>query len=147
VLIEQNLKEVIPAISNVVVIGEKRKYLSCLVTLKSEVDADGLPTQRFAGDTLELVQRAKSTASTIDEAIACPKVKAKIEGDIKRANEKAISRAQYIRKFHLLSGDFTQEGGELTPTMKLKRNVVNDKYSKEIASMYPEDDNLPLSKL
>jgi len=49
---------------------------------------------------------------------------------------RAVSQAQKIQKFLILSNDLSVPGGELGPTLKLKRNVVNEKYSKQIESMY-----------
>ena len=52
-------------------------------------------------------------------------------------NEK-LARVQTIKKFIVVPNEFTIDGGELTPTMKVKRKVVNEKYKREIASMYPD---------
>lgn len=53
------------------------------------------------------------------------------------ANQKAISNAQKVQKYVILKNDFTVETGELTPTLKVKRKIVNQKYETEINSMYP----------
>ena len=52
-----------------------------------------------------------------------------------RAN-RAVSRAEQIRKFRILPGDFSEEGGELTPTLKVKRPIVYDRYATEIRKLY-----------
>ena len=127
-------------VSNAVVIGDKKKYLACLLTLRSEPDADGRPTNVPAGPTQAMLAQVGSSAQTIEEATACPKVREYVEQGIGHSNTRAISRAQHIRKWVLLPGDFTLEGGELTPTMKLKRRTVNEKYAAEISSMYPDED-------
>lgn len=144
VLIEEVIKEEIPAISNAVVIGDKMKYLSCLLTLRSEPDANGQPTDEPAGPTQDLISQAGSSARTIQHAIECPKIHQIIDQAMGRVNARAISRAQHVRKWTLLSGDFTLEGGELTPTMKLKRRTVNEKYSSNITAMYPDEDHQSL---
>ena len=59
-----------------------------------------------------------------------------IQKCVDEANSKSVSRAAHIKKFVLLSGDFSQDGGELTPTMKLKRKVTEQKYSQQIEDMY-----------
>ena len=59
-----------------------------------------------------------------------------IESAIKYVNGKAISRAQQIRKWSLIEGDFSVNGGELTPTLKLKRKAVEGKYKNTIEMLY-----------
>lgn len=51
-------------------------------------------------------------------------------------NKKSVSKAAYIKKTMLIPMDFSQPGGELTPTMKLKRKVTEKKYAKEIQEIY-----------
>jgi len=139
VLIESAIKAAIPAVSNAVVIGDKRKYLSVLLSLKCEVDpSNGVPTDKLAAEALALVQAVGSQATTVSFAIKCQKVKAAIQKGIDKVNKGATSRAQYIRKWTFIGSDFSQAGGELTPTMKLKRRVVNEKYSDQIEAMYTE---------
>lgn len=55
---------------------------------------------------------------------------------LKKANEKAISRAQFVQDYHLMPEEFTVENGLLTPTLKLKRKEVVKKYEAEIGKMY-----------
>lgn len=59
---------------------------------------------------------------------------------MKAANKKTTSNAQIVQKWKLLPADFTERGGELTPTMKLKRSVAAEKYSKLIEELYAEDE-------
>ena len=61
-----------------------------------------------------------------------------VQDAINAANVKAVSRAQTIKKFTILPGDFSIPGGELTPTMKLKRPVINKKYADYINALYGE---------
>lgn len=61
---------------------------------------------------------------------------------IDRANEKAISKAQRIIKFHILNDEFSIANGVLTPTLKVKRKEVYKKFNKEIESMYSGDAKL-----
>ena len=66
--------------------------------------------------------------ATTDEAVAEPKVSEYIKKCIEATNKKSVSRAAHIRKFKLLPDDFSIPGGELTPTLKLKRKVTEKKY-------------------
>ena len=67
-----------------------------------------------------------------------PDLTAEIDAAVKTAN-KAVSKAEAIRKFRILPVDFTVETGELTPTLKVKRNVVADKFAAEIEALYAKD--------
>jgi len=59
-----------------------------------------------------------------------------INEGIEVANTKAISRAQRIQRFTILPLELSIDGGELTPTMKLKRKIINEKYKAAIESLY-----------
>ena len=67
-----------------------------------------------------------------------PDLVAEVEAAVKQANQ-AVSHAESIRKFRILPVDFTEDTGELTPTMKVKRNVVAEKFASEIEAIYSED--------
>lgn len=137
VLIEEEMKAAMPAVSNCMVIGDKRKFLSMLVCLQVEIDTEtGVPSNKLTGHALDTSKEIGSKATTTDEARDCEKWQKYINDGVAVANGKATSRAQKIGKWTLLSTDFTEPGGELTPTLKLKRSVAADKYSKEIEAMY-----------
>ncbi len=61
-----------------------------------------------------------------------------IESALKRVNENAVSNAQKVQKYVLAESDFSVAGGELGPTLKLKRSVVLEKYQDEIEALYAE---------
>lgn len=148
VLIEETLKAKAPAISNAMLIGDKRKFLTCLVSLKTEPDAEGNPTNKLFGPALELAKSVKSKARTVEEAVQDPKIIAAIQHAVDKANKLATSRAQRISKWTFITTDFSIAGGELTPTMKLKRRVVAAMYSDVIEAFYADDATAPLpSKL
>jgi long-subunit acyl-CoA synthetase (AMP-forming) len=79
--------------------------------------------------------QAGSKAATSVEAAACPQFKAYLQAQVDQINT-TLPRAWGIKKFVILPEELSIEGGELTPTMKLKRRVVNTKYAEEIESMY-----------
>ena len=62
-------------------------------------------------------------------------VRASIQAHLDQVNQK-FARVEQVKKFEILPQDLSQEGGELTPTMKIKRNVVAEKYAGEIDSLY-----------
>ncbi len=112
----------IPAIAQVSIIGNGRKFLSALLTLDPEKIADE-------------VKLAGSPATDVTGAAACPKFHAYIQQQVEEVN-KTLARVQTVKKFTILTNEFTIEGGELTPTMKMKRRVVGKKYADQIESMY-----------
>mmetsp|Transcript_14588 Transcript_14588/g.35015 ORF Transcript_14588/g.35015 Transcript_14588/m.35015 type:complete len:300 (-) Transcript_14588:127-1026(-) len=136
VLIEEHLKEAMPAISSAMVIGDKRKFLTVLITLHVEIDEEGVPTNKLTGSALEIGKEISSVATTSSEARDDYKWKKYIEEGIKKANTKATSNAQKVQKFYIIDGDFSEKGTELTPTLKLKRKVTAAKYDEQIESMY-----------
>jgi long-chain acyl-CoA synthetase len=107
--IEAGIKES-PLVSEAVVIGDRRKYLVALVTL--------------------------------DDVVAAGRDRASISADIQRtidAVNAKLARVEQVKKFTILSRQFTIENGELTPTLKIKRKVVNQNFSSEIEAMYVEE--------
>ncbi len=113
-----------PLIGQVVAIGDKKKFISALVTL----DPDAI--QQWA------VEKGMGDKS-VEELAADPTVRQVIEAEIMERN-KQLASYESIKTFHIVPRDFTIEGGELTPTMKVKRKVVTARYQAEIDAMYPE---------
>ena len=141
VLIENEMKSAMVAISNVMVIGDKRKYLSMLVSLKSEIDLETMvPTDKLAADSLFVGSQIGSSAKTVSEAAKDPLWAKYITDGMKTANSKTTSNAQIVQKWRLLPVDFCEKNGELTPTLKLKRNVVAEKQAALIDSIYADDE-------
>ena len=136
VLIEEAMKDAMPALSNCMVIGDKRKFLSILFCLQVELEENGEATNKLRGVALDTSKEIGSDAITTDEAKKCDAWKKYFDEGMATANKKAISRAQRVSKWVLLDTDFTEPGGELTPTMKLKRSVAVEKYKSEIEGIY-----------
>ena len=138
VLIEDAMKEAMPALSNVMVVGDRQKYLTMLITLKTDPDKDGTPTNVLSKTSLATGPQA-SKATTTTEAQQCDHWKAYFDAGMKKANSKSISNAAVIQKWALIEKDFSMAEGELTPTMKLKRNVATEKNIKVIMGLYGTD--------
>lgn len=139
VLIENELKKAMPAVSNVMVIGDKRKFLTFLISLKTEVNLEtGAPTDKLTGDALDTSKEIGSSATTLTEAATDAKWQDYVNAGMKVANNNTTSAAQKVQKFAWLPKDFSELEGDLTPTLKLKRSVVSKKYVTLIDSIYGE---------
>lgn len=136
VLIEDCLKDAMPALSNAMVIGDKRKFLTVLLCLQVEVDEEGVASNKLTATALETCKEIGSKATTTQEARECDKWKAYFDEGLKKANAKSTSNAQKVGKWALLDTDFTERGNELTPTLKLKRSVAAEKYHDIIEALY-----------
>ena len=120
-LVEAQLKT-IKGVALAAVIGDRRNYLSAILTLDPEI----------------VHQQAAVLGSPAEDAEAaakCPVFRKFFESEVERVNEKLAS-FEGIKRFMVLPEPFSIEGGELTPTMKLKRRVVNEKYAREIDELY-----------
>ena len=137
--IEDKIKFACPLISNVMLIGDKRKFLSVLVTLRSVINPDTLiPTNDIDPACRQVLSKAGVNSMNVKEVSKEDSVKQLIQGAIDSYNKSAVSNAQRVQKFIILSTDFSVPGGELTETQKLKRRIVLEKYSEQIESMYSE---------
>ncbi|KAK4318096.1 hypothetical protein Pmani_010879 [Petrolisthes manimaculis] len=139
VLLEDNLKAELPCLSNSMIIGDKRKFLSVLITLKTNVNLDsGEPLDSLTPSCVDWCRSVGSQAKTIQDVLAGPDVNVMraIQDGIDRANKIAPSNAQRLQKWTILPRDFSVPGGELGPTMKLKRPVVTQKYCETIERFY-----------
>jgi long-chain acyl-CoA synthetase len=108
-------------ITEAVVYGDKRQYLVAMVTLDRDESA-----------TLARRLGIESDPATIAND---PRVHAEIQREVDRVNRK-FARIEQIKRFAILDHDLTQAGGELTPTLKVKRSVVYDKYADLFARLY-----------
>jgi long-chain acyl-CoA synthetase len=113
-----------PFISDAVVIGDQRKFLSCLVMIDHETVAQFAQERSVPFTNFASLCRAKEVQDLI-------------WAEIERVN-KQFARVETIKKFRLIEELLTAEDEELTPTMKLKRVFVNRKYKDAIDSMYDE---------
>ena len=110
-----------PLVSQCVVVGDRRPYLVALVTLDPEEAVKYAGEHGLPEDPAALSENAE--------------VQRQIEDHVEKVNER-FARVEQVKKVRILPRDLSQEGGELTPTLKVKRNVVADKYSAEINRLY-----------
>ena len=108
-------------VSQCVVIGDRRPYLVALVTLDMEECAKLCEEKGWPADPAELRRN--------------PEMRAIIQEHLDKINEK-FARVEQVKKFEILPHDLSQETGELTPTMKVKRNVVAEKFEKDVDALY-----------
>jgi long-chain acyl-CoA synthetase len=120
--IEADIKQH-PLVSQCVLIGDRRPYLAALITLDPE----------------EAVKFAKEHGLPEDpEALAeNDEVRREIDEHLERVNRR-FARVEQVKKIEILPRDLSQEGGELTPTMKVKRAVVAEKYAPQIEALYAD---------
>ena len=111
-----------PLISQCIVVGDQKPFIGCLITL----DAEMLPTW--------LANHGKP-ALTIEAAAADPEVRAELQRAVDAANAQ-VSKAESIRKFDVLTTDFTEASGHLTPKLSLKRAVVMNDFADQVEALY-----------
>ena len=119
--LEGKLKQ-IPAISQAVAIGDRRPYVAALLAVD--------PTRVTAE-----AEKAGSPARTAEEAAGCPVFRAYVEKQVEEIN-RSLARYEQVKRVALLPGELTTDGGELTPTMKLKRRVIHEKHHDAIEALY-----------
>ena len=112
-----------PLVSQAMVVGDGRPFIACLVTL--DPDALGFWKERHG---------RPASASAADLA-GDPELIAEIQEAVDDAN-KAVSRAESIRRFAILGTDFTEQTGHLTPSLKVRRSVVAKDFSADIEALY-----------
>jgi long-subunit acyl-CoA synthetase (AMP-forming) len=120
--IEAALKSGSPLIGQVCCIGDARPYVTALIVLDSDFAPQWAVQHGLEGRTLE-------------ELAVEPAVIAAVQAGVDAANQR-LARVEQIKKFSLLRGDWLPGGVELTPTIKLKRRPIADKYAPEIEAMY-----------
>jgi long-chain acyl-CoA synthetase len=112
-----------PLVSQCMVVGDQRPFIGCLVTL----DPESLPGW--------LKAQGKDESMTVEQAADDADVQAEVQKAVDEAN-KAVSKAEAIRKFTILPVDWTEEGGQMTPSLKLKRSVVMKEFAAEVDALY-----------
>ena len=130
--IEDDLTRRLPGVSTAVVIGDRLKFLSVLFTLKQRPDEDTFDDV-LVGAAAAVSPEVTTAVEAADDATWRRTLQAAIDDYNK---EKATSSAQRVQKFAILPLDFSQATGELTPTLKLKRAAVVEKYADVLRRLY-----------
>jgi long-chain acyl-CoA synthetase len=112
-----------PLISQAMVVGDAQPFIAALIT----IDPEAFPAWK--------ARNGKDNGASVGDLAEDPDLRAEIELAVKDANQ-AVSHAESIRKFRILPVDFTEDTGELTPTLKVKRKVVAEKFAGDIDALY-----------
>ncbi|OZD57690.1 long-chain fatty acid--CoA ligase [Rhodococcus sp. 06-1059B-a] len=112
-----------PLVSQAIVVGDQKPFIGALITL----DEDALSGWKDA--------HGKSADAKAADLATDPDLIADLDAAVADANT-TVSHAEAIKKYRVLPGDFTEDAGEMTPTMKLKRNVITASYAKDIEAIY-----------
>ena len=112
-----------PLISQAMAVGDAKPFIAALIT----VDPEAFPGWKQ--------RNGKDANATVGDLATDPDLMAEVELAVKEANQ-AVSKAEAIRKFRILPVDFTEDTGELTPTLKVKRKVVAEKFASDIEALY-----------
>ena len=112
-----------PLVSQCMVVGDAKPFIACLITL----DPEALPgwAQR----------NGKPASTTAADVVDDPGLRAELQKAVDDANS-AVSRAEAIRKFVVLPDDWTEQGGQMTPSLKLKRAVVMREHAAQVEALY-----------
>ena len=102
--------------------GDRRPFLTALITLDPEEIVPWAQKQGIEDTDMASLAQNEQVRALVQEAVD-------------EVNEK-VARVEEVKKFTILPHDLTQETGELTPTLKVKRNVVNEKFADELEGMY-----------
>jgi long-chain acyl-CoA synthetase len=112
-----------PIVSQALVVGDRRPFVGALVT----VDEDYFPAWK--------ARHGKASGATVADLVDDPDLHAEIQAAVDFANQ-AVSRAESIRAFTVVPRDFSEERGEITPSLKLRREVIAKAYADRIETLY-----------
>jgi long-chain acyl-CoA synthetase len=107
------------------VVGDAKPYIAALIAEDPETFGQWR------------AEHGKPETATMADLGDDPALRAEIQGAVDYAN-RAVSQAEAIKKFAIVSGEFTETGGQLTPTLKVRRGVVTKQYAAQIAALYDE---------
>ncbi|MEU6495894.1 AMP-dependent synthetase/ligase [Streptomyces sp. NPDC046984] len=114
-----------PPVGQCIVVGDNRAYVAALITLDPEAVAHWLSVHKLTPDT------------PMSEVVRDPRILADVQKAVDHANA-AVSRAESIRRFALVEGEFTEDNGLLTPSLKIRRHAVTAAFAREIEALYDD---------
>ncbi|MEU1416521.1 AMP-dependent synthetase/ligase [Streptomyces sp. NPDC005731] len=114
-----------PPVGQCIVVGDNRAYVAALITLDPEAVAHWLSVHKLTPDT------------PMSEVVRDPRILADVQKAVAHANA-AVSRAESIRRFALVEGEFTEDNGLLTPSLKIRRHAVTAAFAREIEALYDD---------
>ncbi|MET8644202.1 AMP-dependent synthetase/ligase [Streptomyces sp. NPDC004675] len=114
-----------PPVGQCIVVGDNRAYVAALITLDPEAVAHWLSVHKLTPDT------------PMSEVVRDPRILADVQRAVDHANA-AVSRAESIRRFALVEGEFTEDNGLLTPSLKIRRHAVTAAFAREIEALYDD---------
>jgi len=120
--LEASFKALCPYVSQILVHGNNRNFVSALVTLDAEAIKPWAAANGMDGKSYE-------------EIVTSAQAHDMVQGYIEQLNG-GLNRWEQVKKFSILGSDFTVDGGELTPSLKMKRKVVQDKFAKDLDAFY-----------
>jgi len=123
--VESVIAATIPYISQVVAVGDGRKYISALLTM----DRDNLA---------KWAARHGKEGLSYEELTRLPELRASIQEYIDRANAK-LERWETVKKFAILDSEFSVDDGGVTPNMKIRRAIVTERFADVVESLYEDD--------
>jgi long-chain acyl-CoA synthetase len=146
--IEKAIKSEDALISQVHAHGDRRAYVSALIapapieTLEWGVERGLVAKDEVAERQRELLENPAGRSEALNRAMGAvvqhPELRERIRAAVRRGNQH-LARVEQVRRFVILDRDFSQEAGELTPTLKLKRKAVEQKYAETFDRIYRED--------
>jgi long-chain acyl-CoA synthetase len=146
--IENAIKNQSPLVSQVHAHGDRRAYVSAIVapspieTLELGAKLGLIATSEVEERTKELINSPSSRSEALERAMAKVVARSEFRDRVReavRSGNRELAKVEQVRRFVILERDFSQEHGELTPTMKLKRKEVETKFAELLDRIYSED--------
>eukprot|EP01084_Bolivina_argentea_P006103 11547_1 len=142
--VEEYIKKMCPALSQVIMIGDKKKYCSMVVSIACEVDDNGVPTEELQAHAKNVNKSVNSVEEAMNDEIWHEYVR---NGILKYNNDKdvCVSNTCRIKYFQILHEDLSVYNGTLAASLKVKRHKLYDVYQKEMDALYGNNPQIPVA--